>query len=426
MALVGDAIMAVRAAAPDPPQKLGVPANPSAAGANVPSGTLSPSNIFYLIATATNPWGETTGSGEIGPITVGGGNNSIAGTVVFPAGATGGRVYYTQAGGAAGSEQQFVVVPQNGSFSITGPGQPGYVPTQNSCWNPDTDGNYISCALIYKWLNDGLTFIAGAAGGIEDTTGVGGIAQQLYYQVPGRWIRFNTFRWDQWPVVLADRDYIQYRYNVSGVVSMVATEVMTAALGVVFSSFPEPGESGNTTTLSAQAQAGDSSFTCVDASSFTPMSRIQVDNEIAMFSQVNQTGQSPGFINGLIRGVGGTTPAAHANGATVQELKFNISGFRYSQLYAPGSAYLSTDASTAWTAGTLDGQTGWEVALNWYMLARVKEKEQAMDEADKLDGKFANYCRELQKKQANPITKSQIGGSLDRGRDVGRGRIIVP
>jgi hypothetical protein len=190
---------------------------------------------------------------------------------------------------------------------------------------------------------------------------------------------------------------------------------MTAALGTVFSAFPEPTKSSATTTLSANIAAGDSSLTCADASAFTPMGRIQIDNEVMMFSQVNQSGASPGFINGLIRGVGGTTPAAHTSGATIQELKFNFSGFRYPQLYSPGNAALQ-----------LDAKNEWEVAVYWYLLARVKEKEQAVDEAMKLDQQFAAYCRQLQKDQAYPITVSQIGGTLERGRDVGRGRIIVP
>jgi hypothetical protein len=419
MALVGDAIMSVRAAIPDRPRTLNPPANLSAAAANVATGSLS--GNFYVIATATNPWGETLTTSEVGPITVSGGNNAITGSVVLPPGGTAGRAYYTQAGGGAGSECQFVPIAANGTFTILGAGQPGFVPQASSAWNPDTDGNYISASLIYKWLNDGLTFIAGAAGGIEDTTGIASIAQQLYYQIPGRWIRFNTARWDQWPVVLADRDYIQYRYNVSGVVSIIATEALTAQLGTVFSSFPEPGSSSATTTLTAPMGTSDLSLSCVDASAFTPMSRIQIDNEILMFSQVNST--TPGFINGLIRGAAGTVPAIHALGATITELKFNFSGFRYPRLYSPGSAYLDVDASPVMN---LDIRDGWEVALNWYMLARAKEKEQAMDEADKLDGKFANYVKELQKKQANPIAVSQIGGTLDRGRDVGRGRIIVP
>ena len=410
MALVGDAIMTVRSAIPDPPSTLNPPTNLTATPMG--GGTLGAFGTVYLVATATNPWGETTASSEIS-VAMGGSATSIVGSVTLPIGATGGRIYYSVAGGAPGSEQQWFAVGVNGTFTILAPGTAGYPPTQNSAFNPDTDGSYVSCALIYKWLNDGLTYVAGAAGGIEDTTGVASVAQQLYFQIPGRWIRFNTARWDQWPVVMGQRDYIQYRYNVSGVVSIIATEAMSAILGPVFSAFPEPARSSNTTTLTVAMGTTDNQLSCVDASSFTPMSRIQIDNEIMMFSQVNQTGQ-PGFANGLIRGVAGTTPAVHAIGATVTELKFNFSGFRYPQLYSPGQSQLR-----------LDARHEWEVAAQWYMLARAKEKEQAMQEADALDQKFDAYCQRLHQDQANPIATAQIGSTLDRGRDVGRGRIIV-
>lgn len=407
MALVGDAIMTVRSAIPDPPSTLNPPTNLSASASALATSTL-PAGSYYLVATATNPWGETTASSEVGPIAVGAGSQ-ITGTVTLPPGATGGRAYF----GGTGAEQQWAAISATGSFAITAPGTAGIPPTQNSAFNPDTDGNYVSCALIYKWLNDGLTYVAGAAGGIEDTTGVASVAQQLYFQIPGRWIRFNTTRWDQWPVVMGQRDYIQYRYNVSGVVSIIATEAMSAILGTVFSAFPEPARSSNTTTLTVAMGTTDNQLSCVDASSFTPMSRIQIDNEIMLFSQVNQTGQ-PGFANGLIRGVAGTTPAVHAIGAIVTELKFNFSGFRYPQLYSPGQSQLR-----------LDARHEWEVAAQWYMLARAKEKEQAMQEADALDQKFDAYCKRLHQDQANPIATAQIGSTLDRGRDVGRGRIIV-
>lgn len=408
MALVGDSIMAVRSSVPDPPSTLSPPTNLSASGTT--GGTLQ-SGTYFLVATAINPWGETVASSEVSTsVGVGG---QITGSVVLPVGATSGRIYYSAAGGGSGSEQQWAAITSTGTFTISGVGTAGIPPTQNSAFNPDTDGNYISCALIYKWLNDGLTYVAGAAGGIEDTTGVASVAQQLYFQIPGRWIRFNTARWDQWPVVLGSRDYIQYRYNVSGVVSIIAAEALSALLGTVFSAFPEPSNPSATTTLTTAMGSTDTTLACTDASPFTPMSRIQIDNEIMMFSQVNQTGQA-GFINGLIRGVAGTTPATHAVNATIIELKFNFNGFRYPQLYTPGQSMLR-----------LDSRHEWEIAAQWYMLARAKEKEQSLQEADALDQKFDVYCKRLHEDQANPIAVSQIGSTLDRGRDVGRGRLIV-
>jgi len=405
--------MAVRASAPDPPAVLNPPTSPIIAPATLPNGTLPLTTTFQISITAINPWGETTSIGTASGSLVGG--NAFSGSVTLPPGATGGRAYYALTGSVNnGFEPQYVSIAANGTFSIVSlVGSAGYPPQQNSCWNPDTDGGFISTALIYKWLNDGLTFIAEAAGGIEDTTGVATIAQQIYYSIPGRWIRFNTARYDQWPVVLGDRDYIIYRYNVNGVVSVVAAEMQTAANGTVFSSFPEPSLTSATTTLTAPMTATSVQLSCVDASPFTPMSRIQVDNEIMLFSQVNASG-GPGFVNGLIRGAAGTTPAAHSTGATVQELKWNFSGFRYSQLYAPGSALL-----------TLDARNTWEVALNEYMLAQVKHKEQSTQEALALMQHFDAFAADLRKKQANPITVAQIGGTLTQGRDVGRGRIII-
>ena len=135
--LVGDAIMALREMAADPPTNLPPPANVTVTPN--PTGAL---NIWFTVTQLT-PWGESAPSTEVA-LTNGaiGSTFTVAGTCSFLA--TSIRVYFTLAG--AGFEDRYV------SYTIQAGGQgafsypftlslagitPGFDPTRSSAWLPE-------------------------------------------------------------------------------------------------------------------------------------------------------------------------------------------------------------------------------------------------------------------------------------------------
>src|ERR1035438_1293083 len=104
MPTIGDVLFSVRSAIPDMPPTLPAPTATAivatAAGATIPIGA------YYVVVTQSNPWGETLGSAEIGPLTLTV-NDGVQVTSALLPGATTIRAYLTLAGGISGSEIQF-------------------------------------------------------------------------------------------------------------------------------------------------------------------------------------------------------------------------------------------------------------------------------------------------------------------------------
>jgi len=412
--LVGDCIVQTRAEAPDPCQTLGVPT--TLAGADVGGGNL-PATTYQLVATATNPWGETTAGGEVAVVVAASGK--ITGTVILPPSSTGGRVYL---GTGVGAEDRYYPLTLStlangriqGALTISDLGGTPATPTQkNTAYLPDTDGAEIGAFQMYKWLRDALTLLGEQAGGIEDVVGVPGTAQQQYATIPGRWIRFNSCLWDAWPVAMGRRNDIFYRYNVSGVVYVIATEVRSTK--IIISSTPQPNATGGTAVLTAPMAATDVSILGPDFSAFTANGLALIDSEYMLFGQPNKVGAS-GSLIGIQRGVSGSKAVTHLMGATVFELKLRLGGFRYPNLVDVGQASEELDAVPAW-----------EVPLRLFLLSEFRAHEQDIEEAQKLRAEFNALCAELKKKQADPIRSMQLGSFPDMyGGRFGRHGVIVP
>lgn len=145
-------IYAYRLLAQQPP-----PVITSLTAANNSNGSLSLNQAFYVVATATNQWGESTGSAEK-ELTISSGNNSINGQVTLPPAATGGWAYYTLAGGVPGSEQLRVPINSNGAFTIlSATGGSSVSPPSPKIWYGlvGEEGLYTTYDRSPTWLVDG-------------------------------------------------------------------------------------------------------------------------------------------------------------------------------------------------------------------------------------------------------------------------------
>lgn len=103
-------------------------------------------------------------------------------------------------------------------------------------------------------------------------------------------------------------------------------------------------------------------------------------------------------LGNIVRGLGGTTPQAHAIGAVVSYLIFRFRGYRCPTQYTVGQSDLMMDLPPAW-----------DEPLSKYMLARFREYEQNDDDALRLDAQFKAECVDFDGMQADPTGPRQLG-----------------
>ena len=401
MALVGDVIISARELIPDMPQVLPAPsAAPTAAVVAVGGSTLA-AGVYFLVCSFRTPWGETTPSAEAGPFTVGANQGIQITAPLLPPNASVLRVYLTVPGGGSGNEIQFVESPTVPFTISTPPPSTGLPATRNSAFLPDTDGlRKFSAGTLYRWLNKGLARLTRNVGGIQDYSGVASVSGQPLYTVVGQWKKLTGLWYDGYPLGFGNQSNF-FRRNVIQS-SVLASGAMSIVRDIqVMEIYYQPLRTAGSTTLSAPMGSLDGNASVTSTGGFLalgpPMFAL-IDNEIVGFYAL-----SAAQLTGLIRGVGGTTPATHAINAPVQELNIVLLGKRlFTQTFQPGNA-----------ANLLPVPLGWEAVLPEYILNMAKKSEQTPQEAAALLKEFDDSCLELLRANRQLLGPTQVGmGSL--------------
>ena len=367
---VGDSIVKTRTAITDLPGTLRAPtasyAITSPAGATLTNGT------YFLMVTQRNQWGETLPTAESSGQVVGAGNAIQVTSALMP-GATTIRAYLTLANGTSGSEQQFVESSTSPFTIAVNPASAGTPPTQSSAYNPDTDGDSFSCASLYDWINDALKIASQICGGLIDYAGVSTVAGQPIYLVPGQWKVISDVWYDGYPLA-GDKVGNFFRRNSisASILSQVATSILDSRMSLEV--WPQPVRTAASTTLNGGISATSSSLIATSGAGFLLTNgMVQVESEIMAYAGLNGNN-----IPGLIRGLGGSTAAAHANGVAVNELNLFFHGWRnYAPVFQPGQSTL-----------TVPVPVGWETLMILYGLARARLAEQNTQEYTTLYGQF--------------------------------------
>jgi hypothetical protein len=364
--LVGHIITGIRQAITDNPPTLPIPTASfsvvSPAGASLNNGT------YYLVVTQRNPWGETLGGAESSAQNVGAGNGIQVTSTLLP-GATTIRAYLTMVGGAAGSESQFVESTTSPFTISANPTNPGYPPSRNTAYNPDMDGDSFSAGTVFGWLNDALSLASQVCNGLIDYSGVQTQAGQPMYVVPGKWNMIPDVWYDGYPLA-PDKAGNFFRRNsiTANVLSQVTTTLLTDRM--MLEVWPQPARAGASTTLSAAMTAVQTTASLVNGGGFLLTNgMMMVDSEIMAYN---------GQFNNLIRGLGGSLPAAHALGAPVVELNLFFHGWRNSV----------TDFQPGQSQSKILVPDEWRTALPIYGLARVRLAEQNTQEYSALKKDF--------------------------------------
>lgn len=412
MALVGDVITSVREMIPDMPTTLPQPVvtitTVTATGSTLPAGT------YAGVVTFLTPWGETVASAEIAGLAVGANVGvQVAGTLT--PGTSKGRLYLTLPGGGAGAENQYIeftALNFVASVPLTGVGTP---PTRNTAYLPDQDGTFASGATYYRWLNRALIEMSRLTNGIRDYSGVPTVSGQPLYSLTGNWVAITDV-WYNGYWMQGDTRGNFFRRNAITAAILTSASISVLDNRTVIEVFPQPDRTAGVTTLNGTITATATSLvSTVGGFLLLPFGFLQVDSEIMAYASVSGT-----TITGLLRGLGGTLAAAHANLAAVTELNLAINGRRtWSTVYTQGNAAL-----------TLPVPPGWEDILPVYMLHLVAIAEKERPEAERYLKQFGSMVAEWARQNQPVLKRRQIGApSLPEvyyGGVPGAGGNIIP
>jgi hypothetical protein len=400
--LVGDPIVTMRAAGPDPCGVLPPPVQPTIA--QVAGGSLT--GPLYVTTTWQTPWGETSASPEQSLASFSAGNASASITQTIPAGATKARVYY---GNVSGQEAQYIEANllalnlnpgQNVTITISGAGSPGVPPTRNRAYIPDADGKFIDAATAFRWLNMALKQMVVTLGGIPDISGVAWPSQAAWAVLNNRWTEIQNAWWQGWWQVFGKQEYTWLQSPVESTPSY--TNAWSSAGRDIVGLWPQPGSGPPSSTLALPMGINDQFITLVPggAGLFTCPGLVQVDDE---FMLVSTPDVSNTILQGALRGIGGTVATTHSAGATCTQLIFMFAGNRLAPEFCPGMSY-----------AMLQLPAGWDVPLDTFMLAKYREKEQLAQESQQKMVEFKAMIEDLRSSR-DPVPK---------GRAIGDGRVF--
>lgn len=407
--LVGDVIQGIREAVTDLPQTL--PQTSGNAVVTAAIGSTLATGTYAVVITQRNNWGETLPSAEITGLVVGA-NQGIQILSPLQPGATTVRAYLTLPAGAAGTEQQFIESTFAPFVISTPPPSSGVPPQRGSAYLPDTDGDAINAGTMFRWMNDALKLASQVAGGLLDYSGFGTKVNLAQYIVTGEWKRITSMWYDGYPLAMDDSgNYFRRNPITASVLASIATSLFTDRMMLEF--WPQPSRTAATTTLAAPLTSFDTQATVTSTSGFLLTNGfVQIGGEFMSYATFSGT-----TLNNLIRGLGGTTPAAQSAGAFVGELNAFFQGWRmYAPNFQPGDAQK-----------TIPVPVGWETALFKYGLGRAKLAEQGVGDFDKLEQSFVKQIGDwfrTNKVSTGPRQVGDVTNSLEVIPSFGGGWVV--
>jgi hypothetical protein len=326
------------------------------------AGGTFPANTYYVVITTITPWGETIASNEVS-VTLSGGNGSFQ--VGWSGGqgvsATGLNVYAGVATGAENEVTRFSTPLVNPTISAYEAQAAATPPPTNSAYLPDTDGSYLRASTVFRWLSSALHESSRIAGGLPDYGGFPSVINWATYVVPGEWTRMIQPWYDGYPVSFSNTGaFFKRNIVTSSILAGWAVSFYNNQLGVEL--WPQPARTATQTTLASAMTVADTSATLTSTGGFLlpTYGMVRFGTEICAYN-----GISGNQLVGLIRGLGGTVPAAWASTTQVNELNAFFQGRRvFSADYTPGQSNVS-----------LPIPSGWGDTLVDFMLAKFYETE---------------------------------------------------
>lgn len=401
--LVGDLVQGIRESITDQAQTLPAPSilsvTPVVGDGSVGVG------IFSIVVTFTTPWGETDPSTEqTGTLVAPNNTLQIVATLAgFQRGypiITGTNIYL---GGAAGTESLKYSFPGQGPGSvitISSAGNPSYQlpPSRNSAYLPDSDGDKINAATLFRFINDGLKLASAVCGGLLDYSGISTVSGVPGYIAPGQWKKISSLWYDGYPLGMDDAgNYFRRNTITASILASVATSLFTDRM--MLEIWPQPSRTAAQTTLASPLGATDTQAVLNSAAGFILTNGfVKIGNEIMSYAGIQGT-----ILKNLIRGLSGTVAALVASGGPVNELNMFWQGWRaYAPTFQPGDSLL-----------TVPAPVGWETQLFKYGLGRAKLAEQGVGDFTKLEEDFMKNMRDWFNSNSVSTGPRQIGEQSD-------------
>ena len=401
--LVGDALLALREQAADPPNALNPPS--SVTVTPLPTGAVS----IWFTTTQLTPWGESAPSTEVA-LTNGaiGSTFTVAGNCSFAATAI--RIYFSLTG--TGQEDRYLqyTVPSGGigAFSIpftfsTAGITPGFAPARSSAWLPDTDGTALSAAALYRWINEGLDATTALTEGIRDITGIPSTAGQAQYQPISNWRKISSGFFDGWPITFGNKSDVFRHSNVVGISGTAVLNQDSVVQQIEL--YPQSSRTSGNGTLNGALSATATSVPYTPGSSgwvlgFGLALIGPYPADPSLCELVYYSGNASNALSSCTRGMGGTIAQAWPNGTPISEANIYLSGIRYPIHYARGQS-----------ANQLNLPPAWIDALKDYLSARFKGAEQDVEGQQAMLKSFEQKCLAIKgNREVMSPRRVQVGG----------------
>lgn len=402
--LVGDALMALREQAADPPLALPAPSN-------VVITVDAPGSVsIWFVVTQLTPWGESAPSTE-SVVTNGafGSTFTVSGTCSFAA--TQINVYFTL--GGAGQEDRYLpyAIPPGGigafsiGFTLSSAGiAQAFPPSRSSAWLPDTDGTSLSAAALYRWVNESLDYICGLTDGIRDVTGIPSTAGQAQYQLISNWRKIGSQCYDGWPMTAGSKTDIFRHANVVGISGTGVMNQDSVIQQVEF--YPQSSRtSGNGTLTSALSATANVIPYTLGSSGWVLGFGLALlgpyPADPSACELVYYSGNVSNQLSPVTRGMGGTFATAWPAGTPVLECNLYLTGLRYPTHYTRGQA-----------ANQLGLPPAWVDVLKDCLSARFKGAEQDLEGQQSLIKLVEAKCNGIKgAREVMSPRQVQVGGS---------------
>jgi hypothetical protein len=219
----------------------------------------------------------------------------------------------------------------------------------------------ISDRQIISALNQGAYVFARDLGVyFEDYYPFYTIAAQQLYSLPSNFITSSNLLFSPWithqPLSQVDINDLLNPFPLEGnFPSCYAIDIANKQIMLA----PIPQVTAQSTTLNGGINATVTTITVASTSSMGAQGRVQIDSEIIYYTGINATTLQ---LTGCVRGVAGTSAAAHLTGATVQWLdmlmQIQRGPYVMSRSYVTGTIAITNGTNTVTGAGTnwLNGQ----------------------------------------------------------------------
>jgi hypothetical protein len=399
--LVGDLVQAIREAVTDQCGVLATPSLVSVVPYQDANGTWAP-GTYFAVLTVRTPWGETNISNEI-TFTITAPNNAVHVNygLLGSAIAFGGSLQDTRffVGSAAGAEVVVFVGPVSNPFNvIANPVAQTVLPTRNTAYLPDTDGDAINAASLFRWMNDALKLASQVCGGLLDYGGLSTVSGVPQYITPGQWSKISTLWYDGYPLAMDDSgNYFRRNTITASILASVATSMFTDRM--MLEVWPQPSRTAAQTTLAVAMAATDTQATLNSVAGFLLTDGfVNINGELMSYNGIQGN-----ILKNLLRGLGGSSPSAQVINAPVNELNVFWQGWRkYAPNFQPGDSLK-----------TVPAPIGWETQLFKYGLGRAKLAEQGVGDFTKLEQDFVKSMNDWFKSNKVTTGPRQIGEQSD-------------